>query len=218
MLKETATKSNAGRWHSAPADRNTDPIIEVLQGLLPVQGTVLEVASGTGQHVVAFARAFPQLKWRPSDVDPDLRASVELRVAEAALDNIEQPVDLNVMNLPWPVDTADAIVCINMIHVAPWPATEALFAGAARLLGPGGALVTYGPYLRGGRHTAPSNEAFDEALRARHAEWGLRDMEVVSDVARDNGFAVEDVVAMPANNYTIVFRLGANTAGADLSV
>lgn len=218
MLKESGSRSSQGRWHSAPADRNTGPIIEVLAGLLPSQGTVLELASGTGQHVVAFARAFPGLKWCPSDLDPDLRASVELRVAEAALNNIEPPVELNVMQLPWPVDTADAIVCINMIHVAPWPATEALFAGAAQLLAPGGALVTYGPYLRAGQHTAPSNEAFDQTLRARHAEWGVRDVDLVSDVARNNRFTLDDIVAMPANNFTLIFRLGADTGGADLSV
>jgi len=218
MLKESGSRSSQGRWHSAPADRNTGPIIEVLGSLLPSQGTVLELASGTGQHVVAFARAFPGLKWLPSDFDADLRASVELRVAEAALDNIEPPVELNVMQLPWPVDTADAIVCINMIHVAPWPATEALFAGAAQLLARGCALVTYGPYLRGGQHTAPSNEAFDATLRARHAEWGLRDVDLVSDVARKNDFTLDDIIAMPANNLTLIFRSGADTDGTDLSV
>ncbi|MDH3419310.1 MAG: class I SAM-dependent methyltransferase [Gammaproteobacteria bacterium] len=218
MLKESGTRSGRGTWHSAPAERNTGPILNVLAGVLPTQGKVLEIASGTGQHVVAFARAFPHLNWQPSDVDADLRTSVELRVSEAALDNIRPPVELDVMRFPWSVDSADAIVCINMIHVAPWPATEALFRGAARLLGPRGILVTYGPYLRGGRHTAPSNEAFDEALRARDVEWGIRDIDVVSDVARVNGFTVEDVIAMPANNFTLVFRSGADAAGADLSV
>lgn len=218
MLKETGTKSDRGRWHSAPAERNTGPILDVLAGVLPVRGSVLEIASGTGQHVIAFARAFPHLTWQPSDADPDLRTSVELRVSEAALENIELPVDLDVMRLPWSVDSADAIVCINMIHVAPWPATEALFNGAARILGPRGVLVTYGPYLRAGRHTAPSNEAFDEALKARHGEWGLRDIDAVSDVARVNGFTVDEIIAMPANNFTLVFRSGADTASADFSV
>lgn len=212
MLKESGTRSERGTWHSAPADRNTGPILDVLAGVLPTRGRVLEIASGTGQHVVAFARAFPQLQWQPSDFDPDLRTSVELRLSEAALDNIEPPVDLDVMRLPWSIDAADAIVCINMIHVAPWPATEALFEGAGRILGPRGVLVTYGPYMRAGEHTAPSNEAFDAALKARDAAWGLRDIDVVSEVASVNGFSREEVVAMPANNFTLVFRAGVDTA------
>ncbi|NIW25495.1 MAG: DUF938 domain-containing protein [Gammaproteobacteria bacterium] len=206
MLKESGTKSERGAWHSAPADRNTGPILDVLGGVLPERGRVLEIASGTGQHVVAFARAFPELRWQPSDFDPDLRTSVELRVSEAALDNIEPPVDLDVTRLPWSVDAADAIVCINMIHVAPWTATEALFKGAAQLLGTRGVLVTYGPYMRAGKHTAPSNAAFDEALKARDAAWGLRDIDVVSEVARMHGFSVDEVIAMPANNFTLVFH------------
>ena len=216
MLKESGTRSECATWHSAPADRNTGPILDVLAGVLPSNGRVLEIASGTGQHVVAFARAFPHLRWQPSDFDPDLRASVELRVSEAALDNVEPPVALDVMSQPWSIDAADAIVCINMIHVAPWPATKALFEGAARILGSQGVVVTYGPYMRAGRHTAPSNEAFDEALKARDASWGLRDIDVVTDVARDNGFALGEVVAMPANNFTLVFRAGADTAGSEL--
>ena len=198
--------------NSAPAARNTGPILDVLAEVLPAQGRVLEIASGTGQHVVAFARAFPDLQWQPSDVDPDLRASVELRVSEAALGNIEPPVNLDVMRRPWSIDAADAIVCINMIHVAPWTATEALFEGAARVLGSRGVLVTYGPYVRAGKHTSPSNEAFDEALKARDAAWGLRDIEVVSGVARANGFSMDEVVAMPENNFTLIFRAGGKTA------
>ncbi len=218
MLKESGTKSEQGAWYSAPAERNTGPIIDVLAGVLPAQGRILEIASGTGQHVVAFARAFPQLTWQPSDVDPDLRRSVELRLADAALENIDPPVDLDVMRRPWPVDVADAVVCINMIHVAPWPATAALFEGAARLLRPRGVLVTYGPYMQAGRHTAPSNEAFDASLKQRHPEWGLRDMDAVSEVAQVNGFSLDDIVAMPANNFTLVFRAGAASAPDDLSV
>lgn len=214
MLKDSATRSGRGALHSAPAERNTGPILEVLASALPEQGRVLEIASGTGQHVVAFARAFPQLQWQPSDFDPDLRTSVGLRVSEAALDNVQPPVDLDVTRLPWSVDTADAIVCINMIHVAPWTATEALFTGAARILGSRGVLVTYGPYMRAGKHTAPSNAAFDEALRARDVSWGIRDIDVVTEVARVNGFTLEEVVDMPANNFTLIFRAGVEMAGA----
>lgn len=218
MLKESGTRSEHGRWHSAPAERNTAPIIQVLERVLPSQGTVLEIASGTGQHVIAFARGFPALRWRPSDLDPDLRTSVELRVAEAGLDNIEPPLDLDVLRQPWPIDRADAVICINMIHVAPWPATEALFAGAARVLESTGVLVTYGPYMRAGRHTAPSNEAFDTTLRARDPAWGLRDIEAVADVAGGHGFAVGEIVAMPANNFSLVFRRDENAADPDLPV
>ncbi len=215
MLKESATKSGRGARHSAPAERNTGPILEVLAGVLPETGGVLEIASGTGQHVVAFARAFPRLRWQPSDLDPELRASVELRVAEAALDNIRPPVDLDVTRFPWPVETADAIVCINMIHIAPWSATEALFKGAAQLLGTQGVLVTYGPYTRAGMHTAPSNESFDAALRLRNVNWGLRDIDDVSEAATVNGFTLDDVVEMPANNFTLVFRAGAGATEAE---
>ncbi|NNC65125.1 MAG: DUF938 domain-containing protein [Gammaproteobacteria bacterium] len=215
MLKKSATRSGRGALHSAPAERNTGPILDVLASVLPAQASVLEIASGTGQHVVAFARAFPHSQWQPSDVDPDFRTSVELRVSEAALDNVRPPVDLDVTRLPWPVDTADAIVCINMIHVAPWPATEALFTGAARILGSRGVLVTYGPYMRAGKHTAPSNEAFDEALRARDVSWGIRDIDVVTEVARANGFTLAEVVDMPANNFTLIFYAGVETADAE---
>ena len=216
MLKESTTLSDRRALHSAPAERNTGPILDVLAGVLPASGNVLEIASGTGQHVVAFARAFPHLQWQPSDFDPDLRTSVELRLSDAALDNVRPPVDLNVMRFPWSVDAADAIVCINMIHVAPWPATEALFRGAAQLLGPRGVLVTYGPYMRAGKHTAPSNENFDEALRARDAAWGLRDMDIVTDVASQNGFNVDEVVTMPANNFTLVFRFDADAGSGKI--
>ena len=138
-----------------------------------------------------------------------------LRVAEAGLGNVESPVDLDVTNLPWSIDSADAIVCINMIHVAPWAATVALFEGAARLLESAGVLVTYGPYMRSGKHTAPSNEAFDEALRTRDAGWGLRDIDAVSEVARGHGFSMDDVIAMPANNFTLIFRAGDGAARGD---
>lgn len=206
MLKESGSKSPQGRWHSAPAERNTGPIIDVLRTALPAQGLVLEIASGTGQHVVAFAEAFPGLTWQPSDRDAELRRSVELRIAEAEAANVRPPVELDVLRDPWPIDTVDAIVCINMIHVAPWAATEALFAGARRVLRAGSRLVTYGPYMRDGGHTAPSNTAFDESLRARDPDWGLRDIDAVVDVAIGSGIELERIVPMPANNFSLVFR------------
>lgn len=208
MLKESGSRSHEGRWHSAPADRNTAPIAEVLRAVLPDRGDVLEIASGTGQHVVAFARTFPDLVWHPSDCDSELRESVELRMAEASLDNIRPPIELDVMRLPWAVGTVDAVVCINMIHVAPWRATGALFTGAAQVLRAGGPLVTYGPYMRDGRHTAPSNAAFNASLRARDAEWGLRDLSAVTEAAQRRGLALERLVEMPANNFSLVFKTG----------
>jgi len=206
MLKETAARLDDGRLHSAPAERNTAPIAAVLENVLPRSGAVLEVASGTGQHVVAFARAFPDLVWQPSDPDRDLLASVAARLAEARLSNVEAPVELDVLRSPWPVESADVVLCINMIHVAAWAATSALFSGADRLLPGQGILMTYGPYTRGGRHTAPSNEAFDAALRARNPAWGLRDIDDVAAVATQHGFRLDEIVPMPANNFSLIFR------------
>lgn len=204
--------------HSAPAQRNTGPILSVLREVLPAQGTVLEIASGTGQHVVAFAEALPRLHWQPSDVDATLRRSVELRLAAAGLGNIGRPLEVDVMQQPWAIESAAAVVCINMIHIAPWQATEGLFAGAARVLPPGGVLVTYGPYMRGGAHTAPSNEAFDATLRRQNPEWGLRDIDTIAEVARAHGFAMDEPIAMPANNFTLVFRCAEAAAAAKLKV
>jgi hypothetical protein len=206
MLKESGSRSSVGRWHSAPAARNTAPILAVLERVLPSRGRVLELASGTGQHVVAFARAFPALQWHPSDMDADLRRSVELHCAEAALTNIATPLALDVLEQPWPIDAIDALVCINMIHVAPWPATDALFAGASQLLPRDGVAVLYGPYMRNGQHTAPSNVEFDTSLRARDPNWGLRDIDDVVAVAKHYGIMLAEIVPMPANNFSLVFR------------
>ena len=206
MAKEPGAQSDRDRRHSAPAERNSRPILEVLERVLPDRGKVLEIASGTGQHVVAFAQALPGLVWQPSDIDPELRASVESRRAEAKLLNLASPIDLDVTRMPWPIGAVDAVVCINMIHITPWRATDALFRGARDIQQDGGVLVTYGPYLRNGQHTAPSNEAFDASLRARNADWGLRDIDAVTAIARQHGFDLEELVAMPANNFTLVFR------------
>lgn len=199
-----AQGNSAGATPSAAAERNKDPILQVLRRVLPSSGLVLEVASGTGQHVEHFARALPGLLWQPSDPDPECRASVRGRVK--TLGNIRAPLDLDVVKRPWPVARADAIICINMIHIAPWAAAEALVAGAAQVLGPGGLLFLYGPYRRFGRHTAPSNEAFDASLRARDPAWGVRDLEAVVKLAETAGLALEEVVEMPANNLSVVLR------------
>lgn len=185
------------------AERNKEPILQVLRRVLPRSGLVLEIASGTGQHVAHFARALPALEWQPSDPDPGSRASVLAWTKELA--NVRAPLDVDVRR-PWPLERADAIVCINMIHVAPWAAAEALLAGAGTVLEPGGVLFLYGPFRRFGQHTAPSNEAFDASLRAQDPEWGVRDLEAVEDLASAGGFSLEEVVAMPANNFSEVLR------------
>jgi SAM-dependent methyltransferase len=195
----------SGGLESPAAERNKQPILEVLERRLPASGTVLEIASGTGQHVVHFARALPQLSWQPTDSDADLRAAAAARIAAAALDNVRPPLPLDVCADAWPVTSADAVVCINMIHIAPWDATIGLMRGAAHLLRPGCPLFLYGPYRREGRHTAPSNEAFDAALRARDPAWGVRDLADVAACAREHGFTLSDAIAMPANNLTVVF-------------
>jgi len=167
---------------------------------------VLEIASGTGQHVTHFARALTGLVWQPSDPDPEMRASIEGWINSADVQNVCAPLDLDVRREPWPVQRADALLCINMIHIAPWAATEHLMAGAGSALRGHGVLVLYGPYRREGRHTAASNEAFDEQLRAANHEWGVRDLEVVTALAGKQGFALDRLVEMPANNLMVVFR------------
>jgi SAM-dependent methyltransferase len=194
---------------SAPAaDRNKDPILAVLRRVLPARGVVLEIASGTGQHVVHFAAALPSLTWQPSEPDARLHGSIAGWAADAGLTNVRPPLRLDVCADEWPLDRADAILCINMIHIAPWEATLALMRGAERLLGPGGVLFLYGPYRRFGAHTAPSNEAFDASLRASNPAWGVRDMETVVEAAAEHGFVLSEVVAMPANNFSVVLTKG----------
>jgi cyclopropane fatty-acyl-phospholipid synthase-like methyltransferase len=195
-----------GRQHSASAERNRDPILAVLRRVLPAKGRVLELGSGTGQHVVHFAKALPGLRWQPTDVDPALRASIEAWVRLDGVANVDRPIALDIRSRPWPVTAADAIVCINVIHVSPWEVVPALFEGAAAILPPGGVLVTYGAYRRNGTHTAPSNERFDAQLRDHDPSWGIRDLEAIEAVARTRAFALEEDVAMPANNLTLVFR------------
>lgn len=206
MLKQSGQRTANGKWSSPAAERNKDPILDVLARVLPRRGLVLEVASGTGQHVVHFAKALPGLTWQPSDPDGELRESIALRVREEHLTHVESPIDLDVTRLPWPLHRADAVMAINMIHVAPWSATLALFQGAKELLSPHHVLFLYGPYRRFGRHTSESNVRFDLDLRAQNPEWGVRDLEAVSDVADDAGFVLAETVEMPANNLSLVFK------------
>ncbi|CAN0627332.1 conserved protein of unknown function [Burkholderia multivorans] len=202
-----ATHADPLQRLSAPAaERNRGPILDVLRRVLPASGSVLEIASGTGQHVVHFAQGLPALHWQPSDPDAHARRSIAAWIAYTGLPNVAEPLAFDVRDAGWPLATVDAIVCINMIHIAPWAAAEALFAGASRVLRPGGVLVLYGPYRRAGQHTAESNEAFDAQLRSRDPAWGVRDLEAVVALGLDAGLDCIEVVGMPANNLSVVFR------------
>ena len=196
------------RLASPACDRNQGPILEVLRRVLPGSGLVLEIAAGSGQHAIHFSRALPMLTWQPTDPNADARASIEAWAADEELPNLMPPIELDVRSQPWPLERADAIVCVNMIHISPWAATLALMRGAGAILPGGGVLYLYGPYRLDGRHTAPSNAAFDASLRAQNAEWGVRDLDEVVKVAGTEGLALVETVAMPANNLSVVFRKG----------
>lgn len=194
------------RQHAPAALRNCDPILAVLREELPASGVVLEIASGTGEHAVRFARALPGLAWQPSDPSPQARASIAAWAAEEGPANLRAPLELDAAAAHWPLEQADAIVCINMVHISAWEATEGLMNGAGRVLPPGGVLYLYGPYLRAGHPLEPSNAAFDESLRARDPRWGLRRLEDVAACAQSNGLELARVVEMPANNLSVIFR------------
>ena len=194
------------RQHAPAAERNREPILAVLERVLPASGTVLEIASGTGQHAIHFAAALPKLVWQPSDPGEDARASIAAWTAHSGLANVRAPLALDVRDASWGIDAAAAIVCINMIHISPWESAQALIGGAGRLLQTGGVLFLYGPYRRGGAHTAPSNAAFDAQLRSRDPSWGVRDMEDMVALADAAGFDSDEPVEMPANNFCLVFR------------
>jgi len=191
--------------------RNAGPISEVLAEILPARGLVLELASGTGEHVLHFAREFPRLLWQPSDPEPASLRSIEAWREDSGLFNLLPATSLDARAAEWPVPAADAILCINMIHISPWSATVGLMRGAGRLLAEGAPLYLYGPYRRDGVETAPSNEAFDESLRERDPEWGLRELEAVEEEAGKQGLRLDRIVEMPANNLSAIFRKEAAT-------
>ena len=191
---------------SPAAGRNREPIVEALRPVLPERGLVLEIASGSGEHAVHFAGAFPKLLWQPSDAEPAALRSIEAWRVESGLFNLLPPVSLDVRAGQWPVGLADAILCINMVHISPWSATSGLMRGAGRLLGPGSPLYLYGPFFQNSVETAPSNIAFDADLKARNPDWGLRQLEDVVAEGEAHGFILEQVVPMPANNLSVVLR------------
>ena len=196
--------------HSPAAERNRQPILEVLRRVLPAQGAALEIASGTGQHAAWFAAGLPGWRWQPTEGDAAMLPAIAGWTA--GLSNVAPPVLLDVMAAQWPsaakpfMQRFDAIFCANLLHISPWPVCAALMQGAARHLAPGGVLVTYGPYFEDGVQTAPSNTAFDESLRARDPRWGIRRLEDVAAQARAAGLLLRERHAMPANNLLLVFE------------
>ena len=194
--------------HAPATERNRDAITAVLREVLPERGLLLEVAAGTGEHAAYLAPLFPDLRWQPSDPDPAALSSIEAWQADAGADNLLPPIFLDAAAETWPIDSAQAILCINMVHISPWTATEGLMRGAGRLLSARAPLVLYGPYRRANVATAPSNEAFDGSLKARNPAWGLRDLEAVQAEAAGQGLGFERLFEMPANNLTLVFRKG----------
>jgi len=202
-----------GRLDARAFHRNCEPILGVVSRLFGARaGHILDIGSGTGQHVVAFARALPRLTWWPSDPSPAHRRSIDAWRRHAGLDNVMPAMDLDASRRDWPLGQPGyppdreiaGIVCINVLHIAPWAVAEGLLAAAGRYLQPAGLLVLYGPYAVGGAHTAPSNAAFDAALRAQDPQWGVRDVDDVAALAAANGLTLIEKVAMPANNFTLV--------------
>jgi SAM-dependent methyltransferase len=190
------------------AARNREPIADVLAEELPASGTVLELASGTGEHVIHFAKRFPGLQWQPSDPDAEALASIAAWSAEAGLANVAAPLELDASATDWPVDHADAMLCINMVHISPVAATEGLIRAAGRILPKGAPLILYGPYLEEDVETVESNIAFDGWLKQRNPEWGLRSAEWLDELAMAQGLARARRIAMPANNIMLVYRKG----------
>ena len=196
-----------GGWSSPATARNRGPILEVLRRALPETGRVLEIAAGAGEHAAHMAKALPGLEWQPTDAEPLALGSIRAWREAAGTPNLLDPRVLDVTDpADWPEDAYEAVVCINMVHISPWVATEGLMEGAARVLTLGGLLYLYGPFREGGRHTAPSNEAFDASLKARDPAWGVRDLEEVVGLAGRHGLALAERVGMPANNLSLMFR------------
>jgi len=199
-----------GPRRSAPAAlRNREPIAEVLREWLPESGLVLEVASGTGEHAVHFAAGFPNLEWQPSDVHPDALSSIAAWRDSAGLPNLREPIMLDAAASGWPIDRAEAVLSINMVHISPWASALGLIDGAAGILPDGGPLILYGPWLKDDIPAAPSNLAFDADLQARDPEWGLRRVEDFAEAAAEKGLVLEETRPMPANNLMLLLTRSA---------
>src|SRR4029078_459857 len=205
---ENRGRDGDGRHFSPSAARNSGPIRELLESVLPKSGTALEIGSGTGEHVVCFAKALPGLLWQPSDPDPAARTSIAAWVAAEGLSSVRAPVAIDTRQAIWGVEVDApfaAVVSLNMIHIAPWESALGLLAGAGRLLRPDGVFYLYGPFMRSGAHTAPSNAAFDADLKRRDPRWGVRDIDDLVGDAAPHGFGLREVIEMPANNLSLVF-------------
>lgn len=192
--------------HAPAAARNREPILRILKQVLPSQGTVLEVGSGSGEHAVFIAPQLPGRLWQPTDVDPEALASIEAWRDELPAGNLLAPRRFDARERPWPFHDLAAVVSINVIHISPWEVCEALVEGAAGVLHPGGVLYLYGPFRIDGRHTTLSNEAFDTNLRAQNSAWGVRDLTEVRRLAQIHGLKEQGLFPMPANNFSVVFR------------
>ncbi len=198
------------RQYAPATERNRQPILNVLQQLTLPPGNILEIASGTGEHACFFAPYFAPRLWMPSDPDPTLRLSIEAWRQDCKTDNLQTPLRIDVTEPVWEIEKENsaiaAIIAINLIHISPWSACEGLMAGAERILPTGGILYLYGPYKQQGKQTAPSNEAFDQSLKMRNSEWGVRDLEAVIEIAEKHGLEFKQTVAMPANNLSVIFQ------------
>jgi SAM-dependent methyltransferase len=201
---------NDARRFAPATTRNREPILEVLRRWVPAGANVLEIASGSGEHAIFLAPRLDVESWQPSDPDAESRSSIDAWRVHANAERVLPVLALDVTARPWPSPPAkpDVVVCVNMIHISPWHASLSLLDGAAEVLAPGGHLYLYGPYRREGRHTAPSNEAFDASLRARNPEWGVRDLEDVINAAAARGFGLVEITEMPANNLSVVLEVG----------
>ncbi len=199
--------SDDPRRYAPSALRNRDPILNVLRRHLPKSGLVLEIASGSGEHITYFAGAsVAELVYQPSDPDDAARASIDAWVAERGLTNVQPAIAIDAAAQTWPIAHADAVICINMVHIAPWDAAVGLVCGASRILSTGGLLYFYGPFRKGGAHTAASNAAFDQELQSRNPAWGVRELEKVSSLAAGHGFSAPLIEEMPVNNLSLIFR------------
>ena len=219
VVGEDRSHAADARQCSPSAARNRGPILEVLTRVLPVTGFVLEIGSGTGEHMVHFAKALQRLVWLPSDPDSNARASIEAWITTEGLANIRAPVALDVRGGTWGVEgdvPFDAMISLNMVHIAPWEAALGLLAGAGRLLRPEGVLFLYGPFMRGGTHTAASNAAFDADLKRRDPRWGVRDVDELVREGALRGLELREVVEMPANNLSLVFIKARRPSPSDI--